>query len=203
MGKKSSTSAITPAVDPATTKRARAVTEIDDIFASKKSKPTTSAAIVPESVKSKKGKGKGVSGVVEKGGENKAEVVGKVDKKGKGKETASTSAALDVVDSEAEEEEEEDEEAEEWALLEAEEQAKIDAAELHNQSKKRVVQEVIDPSTAIDAFRNTAGPPTMGKGSAKGEGKGNEGEERFMDSRGTARESCASASFMIAVPMTG
>ena len=188
MGKKTTTSAITPVVNAATTKRARAVTEIDDIFASKKTKSTPPVSVVPESSKTQEGKGKGGAGRAGMEGGVVGELKqGKNDKKGKGKEIVVV--ALEPTGEDSEEEEEEiDDEAEEWARLEAEEQAKVDAAE--NLKKKRVVQEIVDPSTAIDAFRNTAGPPSGprgGGGKGGAEGKAEEAEDRFMDSRGTAR----------------
>ena len=194
MGKKASTSTVSAIVDPATTKRARAVTEIDDIFASKKSKSIPSAPIAQDSVKLGKGKGKAVaerSGTVGKG--EKVVQGGTKDTKGKGKEIVVVSTADDAGEVSDGEEESSDEEAEEWALLEAEEQAKVDAEE--KLKLKRVVQEVVDPSTAIDAFRNTAGPPVVGKvgtGRKGGvEGKAEEAEDRFMDSRGTSRASAS------------
>lgn len=172
MAKKASTSA-QPIVAAPNGKRERVTSEIDDIFATKKIK-------LPEPVLSKSQLKKGKSKQVD---------------------PESTKVTPVAIDEKKEDliEEEEDEEAEEWAALEAIEQAQVDARELAKSklstkvaSTKRVVQEIIDPSTAIDSFRNGAAPSV---GSSSGNGNGNsakdgDADERFMDSRGTSASCC-------------
>jgi hypothetical protein len=144
-------------------KRAQAF-EIDDIFASKKSKPTlvapSASSVAPPTEFSSSSK---------KNKKNKKN-------KGKGKATA-PSTDEDAMDVEVEQEQDED----------ADMKSIGDAIKLAKKAvnTQRVPETIVDSSSMIEAYRPAPPAAALGKKRKAGETV-DEADERFMDSRGTS-----------------
>lgn len=155
-------------------KRTRPATEIDDIFAAKKVKP----AVVPPALSKNQAKQR-KQAMALAAVSAAAQPTPKQDK-GKGKAVEHESEDREI-----------DEEGDELELDDGEEVPETleDLARLIQAGKKkRAPIEIVDPSIAIDSYRNAPAPSATGAKGGAGKAKEADEEERFMDSRGTARE---------------